>query len=77
MGIIDIDANVYPDAIIIGGGVGTHFHKYGKFLRAELKKYENPMVKTPNVYQAKHPEEAVIYGCYELIKDYEKSAKKA
>lgn len=75
MGIIDIAANVYPDIIVIGGGVGSHFHKYGKFLRAELKKYEDPMVKIPEVVQAKHPEEAVIYGCYEAIKDYEESAK--
>lgn len=73
MGIIDISANVQPDVIIIGGGVGTHFHKYGKFLKAELKKYEDPMVKIPDVVQAKHPEEAVIYGCYELIKDHLKA----
>lgn len=77
MGIIDIAANSYPDIIVIGGGVGTHFKKYGQFLKAELKKYENPMVKTPEIVQAKNPEEAVIHGCYQLIKDYEKSTKKA
>ncbi len=72
MGIIDVAANIYPDVIIIGGGVGSHFHKYGKFLNAELKKFGNdPMVKIPEVVGAKHPEEAVIYGCYELIKDHE------
>lgn len=75
MGIIDIAANVYPDIIIIGGGVGSHFHKYGEFLKAELKKYEDPMVKLPEIVQAKHPEEAVIYGCYELIKDYAKTTR--
>lgn len=75
MGMIDVAANVQPDAIIIGGGVGTHFHKYGAFLRAELKKYEDPMIKIPRVVQAKHPEEAVIYGCLELIKDYEASSQ--
>lgn len=75
MGIIDIAANTYPDAIVIGGGVGSHFHKYGKFLRAELKKYEDPMVKIPDVVQAQHPEEAVIYGCYEMIKDHVKASK--
>lgn len=75
LGIIDVAATVQPDIIIIGGGVGTHFKKYGVFLNQELKKYENPMVPAPEVVGAKHPEEAVIYGCYELIKDYEKSHK--
>ncbi len=76
IGIIDIAANVQPDVIIIGGGVGSHFHKYGKFLRAELKKYEDPMVKIPEVVQAKNPEEAVIHGCYQLIRDYERGSAK-
>lgn len=75
MGIIDIAANIQPDVIIIGGGVGSHFKKYGAFLNAELKKYENDLVPAPKVVGAKHAEEAVIYGCYELIKDYEESAK--
>jgi N-acylmannosamine kinase len=75
MGIIDVAANVQPDAVIIGGAVGTHFKKYGKFIKAELKKYEDPMVKIPEVLQAKHPEEAVIYGCYELIKDHENTTR--
>ena len=74
MGIIDVIANVQPDIIVIGGGVGSHYKKFGKFLEAELKKYEDPMVEIPEIVQAKHPEEAVIYGCYELIKDYERAA---
>jgi predicted NBD/HSP70 family sugar kinase len=74
VGLIDIIANIQPDIVIIGGGVGSHFHKYEKPLLKELKKYENPLVPVPQVVAAKHPEEAVIYGCFELIKDYEKSA---
>lgn len=77
LGILDIAANVYPDVIVIGGGVGSHFKKYGKFLSAELKRYEDPMVKLPEVVQAKHPEEAVIHGCYEMIKDHEQSLSQA
>lgn len=76
IGIVDIAANVYPDVIIIGGGVGSHFQKYGELLRNEVKKYDNPLVKMPRIVGAKHPEQAVIYGCYEYIKDYEKSLKK-
>lgn len=77
MGILDIAANTYPDIIVIGGGVGSHFHKYGKFLNAELKRYQDPLITLPEVVQAKNPEEAVIHGCYELIKDYESSARTA
>lgn len=69
VGIIDVAANIQPDIIIIGGSVGSHFHKYGDLLRKELDKFKNPMIPTPEVIGAKHPEEAVIYGCLELIKD--------
>lgn len=57
-----------PEIVIIGGGIGTHFAKYGKFLNDELKKYENKMVKMPQVIQADKPEEAVVYGCYDYIR---------
>lgn len=69
LGLIDVIANVQPNIVIIGGGVGSHFKKYGKFLRAELKKYESPLVSIPEVVGAKRAEEAVIYGCYEYMKD--------
>ncbi len=73
IGIIDVAANIQPDIIIIGGGVGGHYKKYEKFLMDELNKYGNPMVPIPEVVAAQHPEEAVVYGCYELIKDHEKT----
>lgn len=69
MGVIDIIANIQPDIIIIGGGVGSHFHKYEKHLLAILNEYANPMVPIPPVVAAQHPEEAVIYGAYEMMKD--------
>ncbi len=74
IGIIDIIANIQPDIVIIGGGVGSHFKKYGPLLRAELEKYENPLVPIPPVVAARHAEEAVIYGCHELMKDHAKVA---
>jgi len=67
-GIDELVAVIDPDVIILGGGVGTHFDRFGHFLVHELKKYENKMVSMPPVVEAKRPEEAVIYGCYELIK---------
>lgn len=68
-GILTIIAIVQPDLILIGGGVGSHFAKFEKPLLEELKKYENPLAPTPPIKMAAHPEEAVVYGCYELAKD--------
>jgi len=67
-GIGELMAVLTPEVIIIGGGVGAHFDKFGSLLRMELKKYESKLVKLPPVVQAKRPEEAVIYGCYALIR---------
>lgn len=67
-GIDVLVATLLPEVIIVGGGVGAHFDKFGHFLNHELKKYENNMIKMPPVIQAKRPEEAVIYGCYEFIR---------
>lgn len=68
-GMLTIIAMVQPDLIVIGGGVGSHFEKFEKPLLNELKKYENPLAPTPPIRKAVHPEEAVIYGCYELAKE--------
>jgi predicted NBD/HSP70 family sugar kinase len=75
LGLIDVDAVLQPDIIIIGGGVGTYFDKFKKPLNDELKKYESPLVKAPKVVGAKNAEQAVIYGCYELMKDYARTTK--
>jgi len=68
LGLFEHIAIVQPDLIIIGGSVGTHFAHYGKFLEQELKKYEVPIVPIPRIVQAQRPEEAVVYGCYDLAK---------
>jgi len=67
-GIDVLVATMDPEVIVIGGGVGAHFSKFGHFLVHELKKYENNLIKMPPVVAAKRPEEAVVYGCYELIR---------
>lgn len=53
-----------PDRVIIGGSMGTHFQKYSSFLIDELTKKIPEHLQNTHVTQAKHPEEAVIYGCY-------------
>lgn len=70
VGMIDVIAITEPELVIIGGGVGSHFDKFSDFLVDELKKYETPMMAIPPVRQAARAEEAVIYGCYELIKQH-------
>ena len=35
------------------------------------------MVKTPKVVGAKNPEQAVIFGCYQMMKDQLKAEAKA
>lgn len=66
-GFLTIIAMYTPDIIIVGGGVGTHLDKFKPKLVELLKIYENPLLQVPPIVQAQHPEEAVIYGCYQLI----------
>jgi predicted NBD/HSP70 family sugar kinase len=68
VGLQPLLAVLLPEVLIIGGGVGTHLAKFKEPLDIELKKLENVMVKIPPIIQAKRSEEAVIYGCYEYIK---------
>jgi predicted NBD/HSP70 family sugar kinase len=68
VGLFETIAIVQPNLIIVGGSVGTHFAHYGKYLVQELKKYEVPVVSIPPIIQAQRPEEAVVYGCYDLAK---------
>lgn len=67
-GLTSIIAIIQPDLIVFGGGVGNHLHKFKEPLLKHLASYETPMVKIPPIHKAKHPEEAVVYGCYELAK---------
>lgn len=53
-----------PNTVIIGGSMGTHFTKYSSFLRQELESVIPSFMAETDIVQAKHPEEAVIYGCY-------------
>jgi predicted NBD/HSP70 family sugar kinase len=67
-GFIHLIAIMEPDVIVIGGSVGTYFDRFGKLLAQQIKKYDMPMVELPELRGARRPEEAVIYGCYDLAK---------
>ncbi len=69
IGIIDLIVLLSPQLIVIGGGVGTHLPKFHEQLWAELELLRSKMISSlPQISQAAHPEEAVIYGGYILAK---------
>ncbi|HET8884084.1 MAG TPA: ROK family protein [Candidatus Saccharimonadales bacterium] len=61
---------IQPDVVIIGGSIGTYFNQYSDQLEAILREKLPPHIACPRFIQAKHPEEAVIYGCYYYALDY-------
>lgn len=63
-GFLAVIPILQPDCVIIGGSIGTYFDKYGPQLKALLREKLPDHIDLPKFYQASHPEEAVIYGCY-------------
>ncbi|MBI2592081.1 ROK family protein [Candidatus Saccharibacteria bacterium] len=57
-----------PELVIVGGGVGAHFNKFGSLLIQKLQTLDNKLVPIPPIIQAQRPEDAVIYGCYDFIR---------
>lgn len=74
LGLYALIADIQPNIVVIGGGVGSHFEKFGSYLVEELRSHEDPLVSIPPIIGAKRAEEAVIYGCYEIMKDYSSHA---
>lgn len=69
VGLINLSATLTPEIIILGGGVGAHLNRFQSYLQEWLQELRPPTaVRVPDIVQAKRPEEAVIYGCYELAR---------
>lgn len=68
-GFLAIIPVLQPDVIIIGGSIGTYFSQYQSDLKSLLKERLPDHIPTPKIVQAKHPELAVIYGCYYYGRD--------
>lgn len=60
-GFLALLPTLRPDIVIIGGSIGVYFDRYQDYLKAELGKH---LHYVPPIVEAKHPEQAVIYGCY-------------
>ena len=58
-----------PEVIIIGGSIGTYFERYYPTLKKILQEHLPAHIDIPEIRQAAHPEEAVVYGCYYYGKD--------
>lgn len=67
-GFINAAAAYNPDVIVVGGGVGSHLHKFQAELQTAIDAINHQGINVPTIVQAKRPEEAVIYGCYEIAK---------
>lgn len=62
-----------PEAIILGGSVGAHADQYSQYILTYLQKHLHPVVRQPKaILAAKRPDEAVIYGCYDLLRQAER-----
>lgn len=77
-GLLVLIPIIQPDVIVFGGSVGTYYERYGEFLKEMLTRHLPDHIPCPKIIQAKHPEEAVVYGCYYYGIDYlaSKTAKK-
>jgi predicted NBD/HSP70 family sugar kinase len=67
-GFIELMAILQPDIIVIGGSVGRYFDKFRDFLSTEVAHFHDPLVPIPEFIAAARPDEAVLYGCYDLAK---------
>jgi predicted NBD/HSP70 family sugar kinase len=76
IGLIDLIAVVQPQAIVLGGSIGTYYDRYREYLSQALNRYATPLVPIPPVMKASRPEEAVVYGCYDLAKSVYGSTRK-
>lgn len=68
VGFMDLISVIQPQVIIIGGSVGNYLERYKKPLEEILARYEIPLVPIPPIIEAKRPDDAVVYGCYDLAK---------
>lgn len=68
LGFLELIAILQPEIIVVGGGAGHYLEKFHHELVANLKEHETPMLPIPKIIKAQRPDEAVVYGCYDLAK---------
>ena len=68
LGLSDLISVIQPEVIVIGGSVGCYFDRFKEPLLEMLHRYELPITKVPPIIGAARPDDAVLYGCYDLAK---------
>jgi predicted NBD/HSP70 family sugar kinase len=68
LGISDLVSVIQPEVVVIGGSVGCYFDRFKEPLMNTLHRFELPITKVPPVIAAARPDDAVLYGCYDLTK---------
>jgi glucokinase len=68
VGLFDLITFAQPDIVVLGGSVSTYFDKFEEYLRQDLIRFETPLSPIPPIVKAQRPEQAVVYGCYDLAK---------
>jgi predicted NBD/HSP70 family sugar kinase len=63
-GFLAIIPLLQPDAVVIGGSIGTYFDKFDDYLKGLLKEKLPEHIPCPKFIKARNSELAVIYGCY-------------
>jgi len=72
-GLLVMQAVLQPDVIIIGGSIGTYFERYREQLLSILNRHSTAVVPARPVIAARRPEQAVLFGCYDLAVSAKKS----
>ncbi len=67
-GLLAIIPVLQPEVITFGGSIGVFFERYAKYLNNILAKELDHAIPRPRLIEANKPEEAVVYGCLEMIK---------
>lgn len=63
-GLLALIPALQPNVIVLGGSVGDHFQRFAPQLREVLRDRLPDYIDLPEIKEAVHPNEAVLYGCY-------------
>ena len=65
LGLQALIAAIQPNVIVIGGGVGRYTDKFSASLAGLITEKLPSFITCPHIVGAAHPEESVLYGCYD------------
>lgn len=67
-GFIELIAITQPEIVVVGGSVGKYLDRFKTYLLQDIAQYDNPLLAKPEFMSAARPDDAVLYGCYDLAK---------